>query len=376
MPTPGKNNFAMIGILERSRNMQLEAIILNCIRKLNGERTPSNAFHLLKGKKSIQTLQDARIYQLEDYYGICGNIPLTLKSFDQLIDRMLHAGFLSVPEDNNKVCLISDRGNSWLKDSKGAFYDEYFHGLKYNDMDGIFYLRLLLLIQTLTNMKMGNNRFMPVTDKPEVESFVRQLYKRLKPKEEKALSQLHFELHTLMSGFPDTHAHLFTDRLTGHNRYGLSTAQLSMKHGIDQMDVMLILNGMVHRIMDTVNRDKAAYPMLYLLKKDLSEPTLISQSAHRTRVLLNQGYSAGQISSMRKLKENTIQDHIVEIALYDEGFSIDNFLSPSIQETLSRILKNNRTYKLKDIKSQASEEISYFQIRLYLAVNQKSLQVR
>ncbi|MGO4076159.1 recombinase RecQ, partial [Staphylococcus aureus] len=39
------------------------------VYKLNGERSISAVYHLFKGKKSSQTIQDASLFQLSKYFG-------------------------------------------------------------------------------------------------------------------------------------------------------------------------------------------------------------------------------------------------------------------------------------------------------------------
>lgn len=44
--------------------MQLQYTLLYCLKQLNGERTVSSIYYLLKGKRSSQTLQDGNMFQI------------------------------------------------------------------------------------------------------------------------------------------------------------------------------------------------------------------------------------------------------------------------------------------------------------------------
>ena len=46
----------------------LQMIILYCLHKLNGERTIYSIYHLLHGKKSSQTIQDAYLFHLTPFF--------------------------------------------------------------------------------------------------------------------------------------------------------------------------------------------------------------------------------------------------------------------------------------------------------------------
>ena len=52
----------------------LQTIILYCLKKLNGERTIYSIYHLLNGKKSSQTIQDAHLFHLTAFFQTDTNI--------------------------------------------------------------------------------------------------------------------------------------------------------------------------------------------------------------------------------------------------------------------------------------------------------------
>ncbi|WP_087971561.1 helix-turn-helix domain-containing protein [Oceanobacillus rekensis] len=348
-----------------------DGIILTCIDKLQGERTASSIYHLLKGKKSIQTVQDAHIYHLEKYYGIY-NV-LTKERFNNNLSRLVAEGLLNTIENEYSKFQLSTIGVEWLEEHKEHLKVEYFNGLTYNKITDVFYLRLLLLIQTLTNAKMNYFRFIPVTDNHSAERWVKQHYQTMKTKKKEVIQSLYDELYNLLDMFPEQDASLFVDRLTGYQTIGLSTNQLSEKYMLTDEDVHLLLTGMVHRIITTVHKDKEKFSIHAKILNDLSETNLITHSANKTNQLLKKSYTINQIAAMRNLKTNTIHDHIVEIALYDSDFPLDNYISAEDQKEVITVLNNENSFKLKDIKESLNENISYFQIRLVLAVNKKVL---
>lgn len=44
--------------------MQIQYTLLHCLKQLNGERTVSSIYYLLKGKRSSQTLQDGNMFRI------------------------------------------------------------------------------------------------------------------------------------------------------------------------------------------------------------------------------------------------------------------------------------------------------------------------
>ena len=48
----------------------LQMMILYCLQKINGERTIYSIYHLLHGKKSSQTIQDATFISSSSFFSI------------------------------------------------------------------------------------------------------------------------------------------------------------------------------------------------------------------------------------------------------------------------------------------------------------------
>ena len=63
------------------------------------------------------------------------------------------------------------------------------------------------------------------------------------------------------------------------------------------------------------------------MAEGLKVKILLTDSAQQTAQLYEQGYSMEQIVQMRKLKQSTIEDHFVELAMYEPNFSIGPFVS-------------------------------------------------
>ncbi len=79
----------------------------------------------------------------------------------------------------------------------------------------------------------------------------------------------------------------------------------------------------------------------------------------------------GEIAEIRRLKVNTIEDHLVEIVLSDKGFS--DFRLCDISRMRRKLLKRLRNLVQKSLKLSSRwsiiNEISFFQIRLCTCEN-------
>ncbi|GAB3052671.1 YpbB family protein [Virgibacillus ainsalahensis] len=345
--------------------MLIEGIILKCSSNLQGERSGSAIYHLLKGKKSIQTVQDVHIYSLENFYGIYKSVSKT--QYNNKLMVLLKNGLIKHNSDSNTAYTLTGQGEKWLYEHEEKLPLDYYKGLKYHEIGNIYFDRLTLLIQTLANSKMGYFSFIPVIDKPDIENWVKLFYKRMRPKEPSLLPALYDEIYLLLDNLNDQEAGIFVDRLTGYKKYGMSLNQLADKYQLTMEDVQLLLVAIIHRMLDNIISNQNSFPFMTTLIKDLLSHDYITRSAYTTYQLLLKGYSIDQITRIRQLKANTIHDHIVEIALYYKEFPINSYVSDEHQEEIINAIHETQTRKLKDIKQLVNQDISYFQIRLVIA---------
>ncbi|MFC3038955.1 helix-turn-helix domain-containing protein [Virgibacillus xinjiangensis] len=345
--------------------MILEGLILHSISQIREERTISSIYHLLSGKKSIQTVQDAHIYSLEPLFGVYKR--LDKRFFYEVLEYLLSLRYIQVSSKRESAYLLTKEGESWLHNSRSSLGLEKLNGLKYHETGQVFLERLTLFIQTLTNTRNGHFSFIPVVDKPSIEAWVKSFYQRTRNREIEMLEEMYKELYQLLHRLTDEEAGIFTDRLSGYKRYGMSLDQLANKYSLCTVDVHLRLTTVTHHLMDLVLREPHEFPVLHLFLRDLKGEHVLSNSAAVTYRLLKNGLDISQIAVKRNLKENTIHDHIVEIALHHQDFCIDIYFNTGEKEEITQAIRKAGSHRLKDIKQLVNDEISYFKIRLLIA---------
>ncbi|GAA0444095.1 helix-turn-helix domain-containing protein [Lentibacillus halophilus] len=344
--------------------MLFDAIILTCCSRFQGGRSVSAIYHLLKGKRAIQTVQDARLYQLEQFYGI--HPTLRKQDLDQLVSKLNMGDYLKLT--NESTALPMEKGRQWVKEHIDELPVNCFNGLLYSRSAPIFQERLLLLIQTLTNSRMQNMTFIPVVDNPIVTEWVKRTFYMYRNEQESFLNNLYAELHLMLTHFKEWEASMFTDSLTGYQHYGWSSFQVSEVYGVNKQDVPLYKTAIVHRMMAIAKEKQVMFPLLAQFLRELPNESKLSKSAKKTKILLDNHFTAENIADYRNLKLNTIYDHLVEIALYDHNFPFSMYVNLAEQMEIKKAMQTTLTYKLKDIKEAVDDSISYFQIRLVLAM--------
>lgn len=354
------------GCLDRSYHMLLDGIILKSSLQFNRNRTSSAIYHLITGKRSIQTVQDAHIYHLKKFYGITQ--ALQKRDFDTLINSLVSKQLLNL--DNSMCSSVSPKGMDWLAKHGKELNFADFDGLYYHEASAIFYERLLLLIQTLSNSCNNCSSFIPVVDKYPVLFWVKNTFRDLKSQKEDYFKRLYLEIHQLLTTFSNEEASIYVDRFSGYNHYGKSKEQLAKDFQKEKIDISLIIERMNHRLLTTISAKPETFLAIGLLVKDLKNKQFITNSAEKTYQLLEE-HSINEIGKMRGLKENTVYDHIVEAALFTHDFPVVHYVSSPQQKQILAAVENDNTYKLKTIKQMVDESISYFQIRLVLATMNK-----
>ncbi|MFS0751547.1 helix-turn-helix domain-containing protein [Oceanobacillus sp. 1P07AA] len=343
--------------------MFLERIILLCFERIQVERSASSIYHLLTAKKSIQTVQDAYLYRIDSFYGVLPS--LSKETYSKKIVYLEHHRYLIQTKESYYE--ITPKGKEFVKmqiDQLQSFY-----GIKYHQLVQPFMDRLLLLIQTISNTYQQNFNFIPTTDKWIAENFVKRKFQLYKGNLHKIQTQLYQELHQQLMLLSDKEASIFVDRLSGYKYYGASIEQLSQKHKLGHEDIELLLSKVIMHFLHIIHTKLDEYPIMRAIIEDLQDKhTPLSSSATKTYTLLKKGHRINDIVRIRNLKINTIQDHIVEIAIQDHQFPIYNFVNKETVETIFKAMGKSNTYRLREIKQSVDHNISYFEIRLTLAL--------
>ncbi|SEH82027.1 Uncharacterized protein YpbB [Halobacillus karajensis] len=346
-------------------------LILQCIDKFRGERTTSGIYNLLTGKRSSQTMQDAKGYQVDDFFGIMPD--LRRKQLDAHIHPLIQEGLIVVNDQSFPT--LTSSGKDALYSYKGPKI-QYFKGMVWHEVIPSFWRRVYLLIQMMANRKAGIKHYYPIVDDYQAQRWARLVYHKFQHKLPRLIQSLYEEIHTLLENHSVIEANLYVHRLTGGKVIGLTVEQLKEMYGMNDVDVQLHLEHTHYYLFLEAKKDKESYPVLHLCTKGLDVTYLITQSARKTYQYFMQGLSIDEIVTLRKLKKSTIQDHIVEAALIIPDFSIASFLSDYDVDDINNMALAMDTQKLKQIHEAFNGKYNYFELRLALASGQHRIEGR
>ena len=339
--------------------LQIESIILYSINQLNSERTIYSIYHLLNGKKSSQTIQDAHLYSLKSFFGIYDQ--LSREAFEGIIQAMINKSWIKNIGEQRYI--LTSHGMTLLATVK---LPKYINGWNYHQITNLFWERLSLLVQVVSNFMFGETKYIPIQKNKEVHSWLKSFLKSINIPRMEMGTTVYKELEECFDVKRDVNPALIVFRLTGFQQIGLTHLQAAKQFNLNFHDYQIGFTNTLHYLIYNIKEDGKQYKILPYLIYDLMQDDELTLTTRKTQKLLNQGYTPDMIANVRHLKLSTIEDHLVELALNLETFSIDSYVDIELQKKILEISQQIATKQLKLIREKIINA-TYFQIRLVLA---------
>ena len=134
--------------------MLIQQILLKILHTFQQERTVSAAYHLLKGKRSGQTIHDVGLFNLYSYFGLLPK--LARHKFDEQIDLMFAKSIIIIEE--NGFYTMTEQGKQLASKPVRLSFD----GWHYRGNEHLFFGRLSLIIQSLSHQLHQKKEFNPI----------------------------------------------------------------------------------------------------------------------------------------------------------------------------------------------------------------------
>ncbi|MCA1030558.1 helix-turn-helix domain-containing protein [Bacillus timonensis] len=339
-------------------------ITLYCLKRLNGERSIYGIYYILRGKKSSQSLSDSKLFGIEGLFQLFPRI--SRQDIQDEVNILSQLGYIQYLSES--IYHITSTGeeilNTHLNDSP---IPPHLCGLKNYKRDSLFWTRMSLLLQVISNLVHHNTNYIPIQKDEETLKWIKDFLMSYKDNRESIATALLNDFSTLLEKLPNQQANLFVMRLTSYNRIGLTNEQAAACLNLDPYYAYVLFKGIIHFFIHQLIEDQGEFRILNKLLTDQNMEDSLTQSARFTYKLLKENRTIDEITMIRNLKKNTIEDHLVEIAFNIKSFNIDRFVTVKKQEQIVRIQEENRTKKLKHLKQILGEDFSYFEIRLVLA---------
>ena len=338
--------------------MKLSSILLTIIGRIDGERTIYAGLHLLRGKKSGQTLQDVEYYGLKEFFGIVPK--LSAERFEEAAKQLSDWGFISTMDDS--FVKLTETGRVEV----GKLRSYQFNGWDYRGREIIFFGRLSLAVQTVSNFKEKQKSFMPTQKDLDIQSFVKILLYNQRISDPAFAKGISNELRLCItrSEMDERQKLIITHRLTGFGLTGWTWDQLADNLKLNPFDVRLLFIESLHMMLAVII-PSTDLPFLRKIAESVKVSTYLTDSSVITKRLFDRGFSIDEIVTARNLKKSTIEDHFVEMSINDADFPLTQFVSAEDADAVAVKVKEIGTRRLRLLKSEF-EMLSYFQLRLIL----------
>ena len=343
--------------------MDLSFLLLAIIGRLDGERSIYAGLHLFRGKRSGQTLQDVEYYSLKEFFCILPKLHINL--YDQAVLELKKAEYISIDKDS--VVHITKAGRDKLR----TLPSYRFNGWDYRGREHIFFSRLSLVVQTLSNFKVGEKSFLPLQKDDEIQLFVKKILYGQPISNPTFARQLREELHRVIdkSGMRDVQKIIMTHRLVGYECTGWTWDQLAEKLNMNSLTIRLYFIESLHILLESLERSSDTW-FLQKMTEDIKVSTYLTDSSRKTKFFFDRGMSMDAIAAARGLKMSTIEDHFVEMSINEPNFPVEQFVSKRDMEAV--IAKSNEigSKRLRLLKNEFMG-LSYFQLRLILGTQSR-----
>jgi uncharacterized protein YpbB len=204
-----------------------------------------------------------------------------------------------------------------------------------------------------------------------VQHWVKQFIKRSSFEKKKTAGQLHYELAYVLKLQPE-HPDCLLLRFSGHGQSGKTAAQTAEMLMMETTEYWFRFLHSLHAIVGILLEEKEPLPLLQQTLSGITVSIPLTDSARKTADYLHKGMTIKQIAETRRLKQATIEDHIVELALNDPHFSIRPFIDEQKERAVLKAGETSAARQLKPLKDQLPDH-SYFEIRLVLAKESRRL---
>ncbi|WP_100331448.1 helix-turn-helix domain-containing protein [Bacillus xiapuensis] len=340
----------------------IQAIVLLMIKKISGQRTASSVYHLLKGKKSSQTLQDAHLFELDKWFHTAPF--LERNQFERWIHDFTEKGWIIQKE---QVVYLTDCGDKQLSKWKDILPPlQFVRGLQLQGCAQIFWKRLTLLVQVASHLISQQTRYLPVTRDETIHGWLKVFLRQQGLLKQQLASKLYQELSSSLKSQTAEDPLIAVLRLSGSKRTGKTASQAAAVLKLEETEYWYRFLNLLHFLIQHIIQRSSQLPLLFAMIEDIYQPVVLTHSARRTAELLRRGYSPEEIAAKRRLKMSTVEDHLVELALNLPEFSISPFVSEEAAAAIVETASGQMHKKLKPIKDQ-HPNVTYFQIRLVLA---------
>ncbi|GCF92787.1 hypothetical protein NRIC_06780 [Enterococcus florum] len=271
----------------------------------------STLYHLLVGKRTSSVQLHGFFFQNLGYFGALPE--LTETQFYSVIQRLNKAGLILETDGFGQ---LTTKGKNYLEEGERPSL-EWINGLRFGRGRAACWQMTLLALQVVSHLSYHEKNYLPIESRP---FYLNHVKNWLANSSSALFRELIEELEHLLAKLPQEQSDFLANQFSGKDLDGRVPFQIIPEKWQDSPWRELYSKNAVDRFLSEIPHQ----PNLFRLLKPLDQVNY-NQSMLRTQDLFLAGNTFEQIMEKRKLKEGTINDHLIEWALLDEKFPFDRF---------------------------------------------------
>lgn len=330
-------------ISQLTENSQVTARQLHLISQ--GRRTASVLFNIEKNRLFS-------IYSLFQHW--------TSNDWNKVVQFFEQNNWISL---DGEIIRLTEKGLS----IKEAFKEEHpylvpINSLKYAKTREDMWVRFIFINQIVSEYRYNNAHYNPYVKTIVEQQQTKKWLKKQGPSLDVLSDKWIKEVFTFLNTLSDQHASICTDLLVGHKQTGLTKRQVMEKYKLSDTHLSILL---MHMMEELRCFSKGNSPLLWDLFLTVHKETDfgLSNSTYQTFKMLEDGKTILQVGRMRKLKESTIKDHIIEIVLVIKWQGYKRFIPPRDYQAIHEMFDARPDLLYSEARS-VREDLEFFWFRL------------
>ncbi|GGI39884.1 helix-turn-helix domain-containing protein [Mammaliicoccus stepanovicii] len=309
----------------------MKDIILKTLSMKHEHKTEKSIYNILIGKKTHQTYFDATIEHLKLYYGCLPNLN--------------YSDFENVVQEAN-----IDHAHHTIQSNQ--FYSQAKQTVSI----------ILLLIQMISEKKHGNNQYQPIINDKDVQLYAKKLYILIKDNQEDSfISEIYTLFELIETKFGKIYLHYL---ISGYEETSYTPEQIAL---LENISIMKLKSQLIeeYQFIQFSILDKQTFPILSMI--DVKPP--LHYQTMETFKLLKQTTQIHQLAKLKKVKEHTIHDHVIE--MYIKGYLTDPyiFIVKENFEKFIQVFQDKPNQNLKYYYEALGSTIPYFEIKIMYVIH-------
>lgn len=339
-----------------------KALVLNLFDRSQAKKG-ARIYSILTGKRTASTLYQTLDYQMEPVFNL--NPGLKRDEYEKLLRNYCQAGLLSKEADD--LYRLSKSGHDFLEDYFSRHYQsKSLDFLRFSvQFTKEWWWKLQLLTQVFSEQIHGNPSYRPVIPNLPIQESVKTLLSYYKKQLGLTGQDFKEEWEVFLGSLDESEANLLANLLTGHGQIGFSISQLAKEEGVSQGEMTLRIFDSLHTYLPFLEKKPEESPIFYaaFLQSHLQHYLGLSPSVYESYQALKKGLTLDQVAKKRHIKEATVQEHLLEMAMILKDFPFQDYVDLHYYGKLQELFKSEGDISYKDF-NQRFPDIPFKDYRL------------